>query len=386
MARARIASESTFASNSGLRPGNHGSVVETEPILFYQIIVFVVWNFLICLVFYMHMRKVKAFYDMKSFKVNISGVSFFIEDVIIFYVSFSDSERVKVMNDYILANRNLSTVAFRYFFVDGPRDDRTIPNLIIPQEIWDMRNISRNPPKDRDLLLKYFFCNKYFVERTRARWKLRIADDTLVNFRKLGKFISLMENRHNPLTEFIFKGHCLAWGEYVYSQGGSGNLMSRFACKVAIAEAVALLNYSDLTDDLSVGHYMTVFRRFPGQAIGGGPFSGHKVMRKRYLLRHKRNNFSSVPLCKNHLRFDWGCGVYVFPSNDLISLHLFPFAGMENLFTYGRVYFNAPDDIFLWSSPFYMKLCRETDRRLLEHGAPSLFLNARVKWGNNSFY
>jgi hypothetical protein len=208
-----------------------------------------------------------------------------------------------------------------------------------------------------------------------------------VNFRKLGKFISLMEKRHNPLTEFVFKGHCISRnGEYTYLQGGSGNLMSRFACEVAVARTKDFLSSSELLDDLAVGYYMTGLHGFPGRAMGGGPFSGQSFMRTQQLLKHQRNNFSSVPLCKNRSREDWGCGRYIFPANDLISLHLYPFAGLDVLFFFGSVYFNAPDDIFLWVGPFFTEFCRETDRQLLDHGASSLFITPRVKWGNHSWY
>jgi hypothetical protein len=251
-----------------------------------------------------------------------------------------------------------------------------------------MRDISRNPPKDRDLLLKYLFCNRYFLENTFGRWKIRIADDTLVNFRKLGKFISLMEERHNPLTEFVFKAHCISrWGAYIYPQGGSGNLMSRFACNVAVTHTFDFLNYSDLLDDLAVGHYMTVEHRFPGVAIAGGPFSGHTPAEMRFLLASNSSKFSKVPSCRFRSRREWGCGDYVFRANDLVFLHLWPFAGMQDLFTFGRMLFNAPDDIFMWNKATgIMTLCRETDRFVLSLGGPSLFNTTRVKWANSSWY
>jgi hypothetical protein len=103
------------------------------------------------------------------------------------------------------------------------------------------------------------------------------------------------------------------------------------------------------------------------------------------LLKYERSNFSSVPLCKDRSREDWGCGDYIAPSNDLVFLHVRPFRGMEDLCAYGQVLFNAPGDIFLWNRRNgTLSLCRETDHSLL--GGPSLFREPRIKWGSTSWY
>jgi hypothetical protein len=209
-------------------------------------------------------------HDVDVFWVKFSGRVWPKEDLIIFFVSYSDSPRVKTMNDYILANRNLSTIPFRYFFVDAPATDSAIPNLIVPPRFWELRKFSRNPPMNRDLLIKYIFCNRYFLEQTNCRWKVRICDDTLVNFAKLGKFILSMNERHNPLTEFVLKAHCARWNSVLYPQGGSGTLMSRFACEISTKHEIdLLLNSSRLWDDTSIGLYM-MKHGFPAHSMAVG--------------------------------------------------------------------------------------------------------------------
>jgi hypothetical protein len=124
------------------------------------------------------------------------------------------------MFQYITDYRNSSSIMFDFFFVEWSRQSQPqIPNIRVPRSYWDLRNESRchladiGPGRcrqlDVDMIIKYFFCLNYGIRNTSARWIVRIDDDTLVNFAKLGKYIQALEARHNPLSEFVLKGHCI---------------------------------------------------------------------------------------------------------------------------------------------------------------------------------
>jgi hypothetical protein len=96
------------------------------------------------------------------------------QKLILYYVSHNTSSLVGHMNNYILKNRNFSTIPVRYFFIDGPQYGGLVPTLIVPREAWDVSRLVprkgnlgtlyKHPTsrKDIDIMVKDFLCANYY--------------------------------------------------------------------------------------------------------------------------------------------------------------------------------------------------------------------------------
>jgi hypothetical protein len=213
----------------------------------------------------------------------------------------------------------------------------------------------------------------------------RIADDTMINFAKLEKFVICLERRHNPLTEFIFKAHCVQDKRYNFPQGGSGFLFSRFACEVASRHETTLIRESVWAEDLSMGAYLAK-HGFPVQAMAGGFFLGHRINSVHMSrLRMGAQGISQMPSCSSELDHAKGCGEYIAPLNDLIFFHIHAYFSLNEVFSTAEQLFSAPDRVFWWDgTDGYAGFCRQDNLSLI--GRASLWDSPRIRWGRQSSY
>jgi hypothetical protein len=253
-------------------------------------------------------------------------------------------------------------------------------------------------PMDVHLFIKYFYCANYTIHHTRARWIARLADDTLVNFAKLGQFINRLEVRYNPLTEFVLKAHCIDYGFgrlKPYPQGGAGAVLSRHACAISIEHQVSMLRELRLLEDVEIGRYL-YSRRFPGIAMAGDNFMGHTPELNEMAMLSKPE---TMPLCSSvkvqSNTFDLfkrdrrdrsnKCGQFFTPLNEVVFVHAHPWHQLEGLLKYATAYFDAPPWVVWWNpiggGP---KFCKEENATLLDE--LSFWRSPKVKWGDTSWY
>jgi hypothetical protein len=73
---------------------------------------------------------------------------------------------------------------------------------------------------------------EYFLANTTMRWFIRTTEDAFVHLKRLPVMLRDLESRFDPLTDFVFKGQSIGLNpEILYVHGGSGWIMSRFACE-----------------------------------------------------------------------------------------------------------------------------------------------------------
>jgi hypothetical protein len=112
----------------------------------------------------------------------------------------------------------------------------------------------------------HFLCTKIhtavklFMD-TGADWLLRICDDALINVATFGAFFAELNQFADPATERIFQGHLIAKPLvrlYVYPQGGSGIVISRFAAEEIWRESAEFLFVCAhvRNDDRGIGLWM----------------------------------------------------------------------------------------------------------------------------------
>jgi hypothetical protein len=72
----------------------------------------------------------------------------------------------------------------------------------------------------------------YFMANTTARWFIRTTEDAFVHLKRLPLMIRELESLYDPLNDFVFHGQSVPLGDgVVFVHGGSGWIMSRFACE-----------------------------------------------------------------------------------------------------------------------------------------------------------
>jgi hypothetical protein len=295
------------------------------------------------------------------------------------------------MNDYIKEHQHLSTIPFRYSFVDaGP--DLNVPNILVPKAYFQIKKYSNyvmDPgyrPAEMDRILKTVFCVDYASRSPGVRWLARICEDTLINFAKLGDFISDMNIRHNPLKELVFKGHGL-YGilRFPYPQGGAGFLLSQFGCQIGSKLALSFVAESPLLDDRALGRFL-LNNGFPAVALGGGHFIGHgpglgtTAIRK---LSRGKSGISSLESCS--IRKKYGvCDRFICPANNVIFFHVLRLKSMQELFYCGGLFFEADPRVFWLNLPRgNSRLCRWDDEIL---NRSLLFTTKLTKWGKFSYF
>jgi hypothetical protein len=192
----------------------------------------------------------------------------------------------------------------------------------------------------------------YTLQRPGIRWMIRLADDTVMNFAKLGAFIAEKESQNDPLKEFVFKGHCVSWRGMRYAQGGSGFLLSRFACEVAAKHIISIAKETVVLEDVTLGVYMERSGFFPSQ-MSDGHFMGHTPKNLKFFLNGK-----SLESCEGTKRHAYLCGEIVSPLNAVVFFHAGFFKIRQGIDIAKKI-FDAKPDVFWWSGPYdEVVLCR----------------------------
>jgi hypothetical protein len=238
------------------------------------------------------------------------------------------------------------------------------------------------------LYLRDFVVVNYTLEHTNARWMARVTDDVIINFAKLGQLINRLELRHDPLKEFVLKAQCVDfherrwWGPY--PQGGSGFVLSRFACEISKSHQIPMLRALTSWEDTSIGFYMAQMN-VPFMIMAGNNFIGHTPDGYQWGVLSKLGTMplcSSIPLAKlgtNH------CGRFLTPLNEVVFVHLWPSPNVDRVIEVAEKYFQAPSWV-MWDNSVGgdPKFCREENATVRDQ--MSFWNSPRVKWGNHSWY
>jgi hypothetical protein len=318
--------------------------------------------------------------------------------LILYFVTHNTSSRVGLINNYILRNRNFSSILFRYFFIDPPSYEADfVPNLIVPRGLWNVPKAVRRKRNlgflrhfstrhvDIDLMVKNFFCANYTITHTQARWATRLSD-CIVNFGKLGEFIGKLEARYNPLTEFVFKAHCIDVGTTGIPQGGSGFILSRFACQAALKHRIRVFKDFRVWEDQAIGLYLAS-QGFPPIALAGHNFIGHGIRRgqlARLAMGDKMPNCSSLSAEFQRWRGK-KCGRFLTPLNEVIFVHVTPYPGWRRVLNLASRVFNSPPWV-LWYNGFMgiPRLCQE--RNETRRSLSGFWNSPRMPWKSDAWY
>jgi hypothetical protein len=159
--------------------------------------------------------------------------------LVAFFLTEFQSERHNWTENFMKRSVIPPALLFERWWVNWTRENDSRRHLLFPpDEFRELQTIPQSRPrnatlmKDRDLAAKFFFSLRFFLQNTSGRWFYRATDDSLINFARLGPFLSQLELEHNPLTEFVFLSNCVADRRGSFPQGGSGYLISRSGAQV----------------------------------------------------------------------------------------------------------------------------------------------------------
>jgi hypothetical protein len=255
---------------------------------------------------------------------------------------------------------------FGYYFVNWSSRNLTTPPSLAPSERYQRlmrRALARarhglKRPVMMDMLAASFFAADYFVSESSARWLFRGNDDTFINFRELPTYINDLERAHDPVTEVVIRGNCVAapWVRYRFVHGGSGFLFSRAAVESLLPMAEQLMGYPDLDDvvltraSYSLGH--------TPRTITSDRFIGMTLTQADKNVTLARQ-YDRIAKCRPT---DWGlarrgCRTFRTPVRKVVFFH--PHERVNNRWPeLAAGLFAAPPSVVWWMEDWQPRLCR----------------------------
>jgi hypothetical protein len=209
-----------------------------------------------------------------------------------------------------------------------------------------------------DLLVLFSDHLDYFVANTTLRWFIRTTEDAFVHLKRLPQMIRELETLFDPLTDFVFKGQPIPLSEQMlYVQGGSGWIMSRFACEFyrdhrkSIDETyVAMGIGDDVMPTILCG-----LRHIKWTEMESDKWSGITLSDEAN-QRLVDSDYSNLPICPT-TKFQQNDGRPGRALKDLVVWH----SGRPEMMTVVagyRVTAEAPSDVMLIHAHAAMTMCR----------------------------
>jgi hypothetical protein len=295
-----------------------------------------------------------------SARPRFSLVAFFLTDI--------GCERVPIL--YRFLRKCDWPNGFSYYFVNYSLRNLTSPPSLAPSEHYrrliDIACVGGQwgpITKSSELYAKFFFALDFFLSTTSARWMWRGTDDVVINVPRLASLISVMEERSNPLREFVAKGNCMtgtSYGQEIpFLQGGAGYLLSRFACQQLLpwAKYVQLTGMKE--EDAHFGDFLRTEMHVSGPNMTSSAFVGYtiKPSDQRALIK---KNFTAMSVCgdPNEGSPGWeGCGKFRAPLRNVVFFHQHLQFSKYSI-KLAKAVFRAPDWVWWWMTDYEPNLCR----------------------------
>jgi hypothetical protein len=279
------------------------------------------------------------------------------------YLSNRNSSRVPIMNNDILLNVSSLSINFHWHFVDFLNaTDHSMHALTGPPSVFDA--LSNDPrlgrfidSKARQMIANAIISVTYFLNETNDDWYLRANDDTQLNWPKLSGFIKSLSIKHDPQHEVVFLACCIStpW-VHPFPQGGSGWLFSRAAAEALMRVQDGWMRDLQTVDDVS---FDATLKRIGLNVLTSQSeaFLGHSPARRFWEDRYAQ--YGTVPPCQNMSEYvSSKCKQKYGKVNQIVVLHSFVEQGLP----YGKLVFNAPDDLWYWNDypKWTISVCRST--------------------------
>jgi hypothetical protein len=294
-----------------------------------------------------------------SVDARLPFVAFFLTDV--------NSSRIPTLVDYM----TYSAVprGFTYFLVNYTRKNNTALRSLAPPQWCDdfvQRSVVAGhmapDRKSAELLAKFFFAMAFFLAHTAEPWMWRGTDDVLINFPRLPGLIADLNRRYRPLDEAVFQGHCIIYLPVnpPFMQGGSGYLLSRFACQYLVPAVNYIAANAIPPEDQYIGRFLVdIFKVMPWR------MTNHRFMGFEFEEEERGwimdRNFSYLPVCPTlppRVQPGSMCLRFVAPIRDIVFFHQSVGGFGEYEIRMARAVFAAPEDVHWWIYAYMSKLCK----------------------------
>jgi hypothetical protein len=231
---------------------------------------------------------------------------------------------------------------------------------LYPPDYWRvmLRRGAANATRMHDLVVKFAFSMQFFLESTSSRWFFRGTDDTIINFRALGPFMTDLEQRYDPQTDFVFLANCVRLGERLFPQGGSGYFMSRRAVEVMAPLGEQILRSIIDCEDYDLGRFMLNRMNFSLADMTSGALIGHSFNIKRDMPRIRSGKWDEFPPCppmaKRSAKF---CRPFFARMRDIVFYHEWR-PDFPACYEKAEKVFNAPPNIYWYVEAMWPVVCR----------------------------
>jgi len=189
----------------------------------------------------------------------------------------------------------------------------------------------------------------------------------VINIAALSTFFIELNSRYNPATEFVAQGNCIVgtWDRPVqgYMQGGSGYLLSRYACEILSRLAEKFMLFGSGDEDRDFGDFLRERLNVTGSEMTSDRFLGYTLDSElRASLISKR--YEEIPVCRSVLsEGNPGCRRFVARIRDVVFLHQH-LEFSEYVIGLGKAMFDAPPWIAWWMVNYFPQICRTENHSL----------------------
>ena len=220
------------------------------------------------------------------------------------------------------------------------------------------RSYKRDVPISQGHIFPFLTGMRYFYYNTTLRWMIRTTEDVYLDYDSFEKYLEVLENKYNPLTDLVVKGHlCVAGVSWAFLHGGSGWLISRAFAKAFIEkESIILEEFfkSKSGDDMVSTYFRSEFnisqKEIHSNAFIGSPFTdlAIKILEKQ--------SFDLIPDCKSDC-FKKSSEHHHLKLKDAVILH----SGRKDLYSVVRgdyILKIIPNNIYLKPAGPQSNLCK----------------------------
>lgn len=232
---------------------------------------------------------------------------------------------------------------------------QTIIHQVVVQIPSRMRFADRL--KMGDLIAKFFFTVRFFIEETQAQWYFRCTDDVFVNFGALAPFMETLQWRYNPARDFVFLGNCipLTVERTCFIQGGSGYLISRHGAWRFLSNVARLIPLVRGPEDVAFTPMLTFLGRAMEEATSSA-FLGRRFQGTDMSMLRSRGFFGLKVCTPRKLGC---CHAFSAPVRSIIFYHdTNPGVSLEFGIPIAEALFSADARLMWMQASLWPVLCR----------------------------
>ena len=275
------------------------------------------------------------------------------------FADFINLNRFRYLNDHFISgtifSRLNSTKYPNFINLDDTIDLRNyLSTLPLIKKSWNDRDLFWvNMQMQFDLIFKLISFLRYFINNSTANWLVRYCDDVFLNRHMIPDLLRYLNSKYDPTQDFYVGGACIDYIKEPILQGGSGYIISKYAAKLILSNAMDFLRDISYYEDWEFSRLLPKIG-FP-VCNGTNPFFiGHSA--KPFSKWMSKLGFTSLfPKCPANLPKLDSCQRVMPRMRDIVFFH-----DQHQVFSIRDIYHflnYIPDNLYWYQNGESASLC-----------------------------